>query len=126
MPIILLTNTIISRLQVRLTTRESSELSVAGIAAEEVLAGIRTVKAFCGERDEAQRYGRLLRPAANAAIRRGLYTGIAEAIMRFMLYGTQALAYWYGVRLVLHDREQDVKEYTPATLMIVSEVFIYR
>lgn len=119
-PIIVATNTIISKVQVKLTARESSDLSIANSAAEEVLSGIRTVKAFCGERIESDRYDKLLRPAQLAGHRRGLYSGVAEAIMRFMFYGSNALAYWYGVRLVLNDRDLDVKEYTPATLMIVS------
>lgn len=117
-PIIFVTNTVISKVQVRLTVQESSDLSVAGSAAEEVLAGIRTVKAFCGENIELLRYDSLLRPAKRAASRRGLYSGLADCVMRSTLYGSIAMAYWYGVRLVLKDRDQEHKEYTPATLMI--------
>lgn len=122
-PIIFVTNTVISKVQVRLTTRESSDLAVAGSCAEEVLAGVRTVKAFCGERGEMSRYGALLKPAQQAACRRGLYSGVAEGIMRFMFYGSNALGYWYGVRLVLRDRDAEFQEYTPAALMTVSSGF---
>lgn len=84
-----------------------------------MLGGIRTVKAFCGEKQESTRYNNLLLPAQKAGIRKGLFSGIGEGIMRFMFYASNALAYWYGVGLVLADRDKEVKEYTPAVLMIV-------
>lgn len=92
---------------------------MAGSAAEEVLGGIRTVKAFCGENKESQRYHALLLPAQKAGIAKGFFSGLGEAIMRFMFFATNALAYWYGVSLVLDDRDKEDKEYTPAVLMIV-------
>lgn len=90
--------------------------------AEEVLGGIRTVKAFGGEQKESERYTDLLRPAQQAGIRKGVYSGVGEAIMRMLFYASNALAYWYGVGLVLEDRDKEMKEYTPAVLMIVSGV----
>lgn len=58
--------------------------------------------------------------AQKAGIRKGLASGIGEGIMRFMFYAMNSLAYWYGVTLVLADRDKVDKEYTPAVLMIVS------
>lgn len=87
--------------------------------AEEVLGGIRTVTAFCGEKKEAARYNSLLVPAQKAGKLKGIFSGAGEGIMRFMFYASNALAYWYGVSLVLADRDKDDKEYTPAVLMIV-------
>lgn len=92
---------------------------MAGNVAEEVLGGIRTVTAFSGEKKEAARYNTLLIPAQKAGKLKGLFTGSGEAVMRFMFYASNALAYWYGVTLVLADRDKDYKEYTPAVLMIV-------
>lgn len=103
-----------------LTTKESTAYAVAAAASEEVLGGIRTVKAFCGEKKESIRYNNLLIPAQKAGIRKGVFSGIGEAVMRFMFYASNALAYWYGVSLVLADRDKEEKEYTPAVLMIVS------
>lgn len=57
--------------------------------------------------------------AQKAGIRKGLASGIGEGIMRFMFYAMNSLAYWYGVSLVLADRDKTEKEYTPAVLMIV-------
>ncbi len=61
--------------------------------------------------------------AQKAGIRKGLASGIGEGIMRFMFYAMNALAYWYGVTLVLADRDEKVKDYTPAVLMIVNGLF---
>lgn len=62
----------------------------------------------------------MLIPAQKAGIRKGLASGIGEGIMRFMFYAMNSLAYWYGVSLVLADRDKIDKEYTPAVLMIVN------
>lgn len=97
-----------------------SAFAIASSVAEEVLAGIRTVKAFGGEQKESIRYKDLLRPAQKAGVRKGLYSAIGEAVMRLMFYASNALAYWYGVGLILEDRDKEFKEYTPAVLMIVS------
>lgn len=75
--------------------------------------------AFCGERSETERYNKLLLPAKEASKRKGFSTGIGDGIMRFLFFASNALAYWYGVRLVLNDRDKADKEYTPAVLMIV-------
>lgn len=87
--------------------------------AEEVLSGIRTVFAFAGEKVEIERYNKRLIKAKKAVKVKGLLAGIGEGIMRFLFFGSNALAFWYGVRLVLDDRDKIDKEYTPAVLMIV-------
>lgn len=75
---------------------------------------------FCGEKGESERYDRLLIPARKASKKKGLSSGIGDGIMRFLFFASNALAYWYGVQLVLNDRDKIEKEYTPAVLMIVS------
>lgn len=77
------------------------------------------MKAFNGESKESSRYESLLLPGRKAGIFKGLSTGVGEGIVRFLFYASNALAYWYGVSLVLDDRDKDIKEYTPAVLMIV-------
>lgn len=83
------------------------------------MSGIRTVFAFGGEKVEIERYNERLINAKRAVRMKGLLTGISDGIMRFLLFVTYALAYWYGVKLVLDDRNKVDKEYTPAVLMIV-------
>lgn len=90
--------------------------------AEEVLRSIRTVVAFGGEGKEFGRYSTRLQEAQKAGKRKGIFSGIGEGILRFFFYVCNAIAFWYGVSLILDDRDKppEEKEYTPAVLMIVS------
>lgn len=89
--------------------------------AEEVLGSIRTVFAFGGEQKEIERYSERLAPATKTGQRKGMYSGIGSGLMWFIIYCTYALAFWYGVGLILDDRDKEIKEYTPAVLIIVSD-----
>ena len=58
---------------------------------------------------------------------RGLLVGSGAGVMWLLIYGSYALAFWYGVKLIMDDREACIVEpltcsarYTPATLLIVS------
>ena len=105
--------------QAILSVKEMNSYSAAANVAEEVLSGIRTVFAFGGEKVEIGRYNKRLIKAKEAVKMKGLLAGIGDGIMRFLFFGSNALAYWYGVQLVLDDRNKANKEYTPAVLMIV-------
>lgn len=108
-------------MQSNLTARESRQLSMAGVSAEEALSGIRTVKAFSAEESEINRYKHLLNKTLWTASKRGLYSGLAEGIMRFLYFSLNALTFWYGIGLVLDSRALDQKDYTAGTLLIVSD-----
>ena len=41
--------------------------------------------------------------------------------MWFIIYSTYAIAYWYGVTLILESREKGDYKYTPGILIIVSK-----
>lgn len=81
--------------------------------------------AFGGERVEIDRYNNRLVNAKDAARRKGFLSGLGDGIMRFLFFGSMSLAFWYGVKLVLDDRDKEDKEYTPAVLMIVIVFFKY-
>ena len=62
-----------------------------------------------------------------AGIMRGVLVAIGAGVMWFIIYGSYALAFWYGVKLIMDDREvceEDPENcyarYTPASLLIVS------
>lgn len=76
--------------------------------------------AFCGEKNEIERYNHKLDVAKNAVKRKGLLSGIGDGLMRFLFFVSNAIGFWYGVQLVLADRDKEIKDYTPAVLMIVS------
>ncbi|XP_034836542.1 multidrug resistance protein homolog 49 isoform X2 [Maniola hyperantus] len=118
-PIIIATTAVVAKVQSSLTTQELKAYSIAGVVAEEVLSAIRTVVAFGGEEKEIQRYEKRLHPAKKMGIRKGVYSGIGSAVMWLIIYATYALAFWYGVALILESRHEPNPVYTPAVLMIV-------
>lgn len=76
--------------------------------------------AFGGEAKESQRYDNYLVPARKAGQRKGAFAGVSDAVLKSMLLFSCSGAFWYGVNLILADRNVEDKEYTPAILMIVN------
>ncbi|KAG5333271.1 MDR49 protein, partial [Acromyrmex heyeri] len=118
-PIIIIATAFVAKVQSSLSAMELAAYGQAGSVAEEVLASIRTVVAFNGEKKEVQRYSEKLAPAEKSGIRRGMWSGIGGGVMWLIIYLSYALAFWYGVKLILDDRSNEDKEYTPAVLVIV-------
>ncbi|XP_076760464.1 multi drug resistance 49 isoform X2 [Xylocopa sonorina] len=118
-PIIVIATAVVAKVQSSLTALELNAYGQAGNVAEEVLGAIRTVIAFNGEQKEVDRYAEKLVPAEKTGIRRGMWSGVGGGVMWFIIYISYAVAFWYGVQLILEDRPKEVKEYTPAVLVIV-------
>lgn len=95
--------------------------AAASSVAEEALSSIRTVIAFEGQTVESERYSKHLIHAMRNNIRRSLFSSINNAIIWFCMYGSYALAFWYGVELII--REEDLTEadrvYTPGNVVAV-------
>lgn len=68
------------------------------------------------------RYAVRLSPAKKTGSRKGMYSGIGSGVMWLIIYATYALAFWYGVGLILESRHEITPVYTPAVLMIVSDM----
>lgn len=109
----------VAKMQTSLTEKELQSYSSAGGVAEEVLSAVRTVFAFSGQKKEVDRYSRRLVTAEKNGIKKGIFTGAGGGVMWLIIYLIYALAFWYGMRLILEDRDKDVKEYTPAALIII-------
>ncbi|CAH2087972.1 unnamed protein product [Euphydryas editha] len=118
-PIIIASTAIVAKVQSSLTSQELKAYSIAGVIAEEVLSSIRTVVAFGGEEKEIDRYQNRLDPAKKTGIKKGIYSGIGSGFMWLIIYATYALAFWYGVGLILNSRHEEKPVYTPAVLMII-------
>ncbi|KAK7871055.1 hypothetical protein R5R35_007257 [Gryllus longicercus] len=118
-PVIIVATALVSKVQSSLAAREQEAYGSAGAAVEETLSAIRTVAAFAGQDKEAQRYAELLQSAEAMGCKRGLFSGVGGGVMWFIIYSSYSLALWYGVELILEDRETGSGEYTPAVLVIV-------
>lgn len=94
---------------------------IAGSHAEEVLHSIRTVAAFGGEKTESKNYENHLLAAEKKSILKGVYTGADSGLLWFLIYVSYALAIWYGIKLMIIDRNkpEESREYTPKILIMV-------
>ncbi|XP_036922022.1 ATP-dependent translocase ABCB1 isoform X2 [Sturnira hondurensis] len=83
------------------TNKELRAYAKAGAVAEEVLAAIRTVIAFGGQKKELERYNKNLEEAKRIGIRKAITANIAMGAAFLLMYASYALAFWYGTTLVL-------------------------
>uniref|UniRef100_A0A4W4FZ71 ABC-type xenobiotic transporter n=1 Tax=Electrophorus electricus TaxID=8005 RepID=A0A4W4FZ71_ELEEL len=80
-----------------LTSKELSAYAKAGAVAEEVLVAIRTVVAFNGQQKAL--YETNLVDAKNFGVKKAITTNVSLGLTQFFLFGTYALAFWYGTKL---------------------------
>ncbi|XP_015708894.1 phosphatidylcholine translocator ABCB4-like isoform X5 [Coturnix japonica] len=85
------------------TNKELTAYAKAGAVAEEVLAAVRTVVAFGGQRKETERYQKNLEDAKQMGIQKAISANISMGVSFFLIYGSYALAFWYGTILILSD-----------------------
>lgn len=95
--------------------------SQAGIIAEEVFSSIRTVVAFDGQDKEMNRYNIHLENAKSNNIKRSFFNALSNAFMWFFVFACYALSFWYGVGLILKERDlpEEDKVYTPGNMISV-------
>lgn len=105
-----------------MSKKEADLYATAGAIAEEVLTSIRTVVAFGGQRKELDRYSTKLVAAKKINIWKSLLVGIGFGALWFFIFSSYALAFWYGVTLVLEDRSLPLSEvvYDPGNMVTVS------
>uniref|UniRef100_A0A8C3VFI4 Phosphatidylcholine translocator ABCB4 n=1 Tax=Catagonus wagneri TaxID=51154 RepID=A0A8C3VFI4_9CETA len=83
------------------TDKELLAYAKAGAVAEEVLAAIRTVIAFGGQKKELERYNKNLEEAKRIGIKKAITANISNGATFLLIYASYALAFWYGTTLVL-------------------------
>ncbi|XP_019388295.1 PREDICTED: phosphatidylcholine translocator ABCB4-like [Crocodylus porosus] len=85
------------------TDKELAAYAKAGAVAEEVLAAVRTVIAFGGQKKEIERYHKNLEDAKHIGIKKAVTANISMGIVFLLIYSSYALAIWYGTSLILSD-----------------------
>lgn len=110
------------QLSTKFSQKELESYGAAGAIAEEVLSSIRTVIAFDGQEKEMERYNVHLVTAKKNNIKRCLFNSISNGVLWFFVYGCYALSFWYGVGLIIEEREYPEEErvYTPGNMVAVS------
>ncbi|XP_066997611.2 ATP-dependent translocase ABCB1 [Anabrus simplex] len=115
-PVTMISMGIVAIVSSKLAKQELEAYGKAGSIAEEVLSSMRTVIAFGGQEKEAERYSKNLVYARNINVKRGFFNGLGFGLLWFFIYASYALAFWYGVGLVI---DKDDSTYTPAVMVTV-------
>ncbi|KAK4872476.1 hypothetical protein RN001_014505 [Aquatica leii] len=119
LPVTMISVGIVAVLTGKLAVKEMNAYAAAGAIAEEVLTSIRTVIAFGGQHKEIDRYSNKLVFAKNNNIRRALLFGTGIGLVWFFIYASYALAFWYGVKLVLEENDLLEPTYSPGNMVTV-------
>lgn len=102
-PLLAIAGGIMTYLITSTTNSELTAYAKAGSVAEEVLGAIRTVFAYGGQEKECNRYNKNLLHAKQFGIRKGLFAGGGMGATFFFIFGTYALAFWYGGKLIIEE-----------------------
>ncbi|EHB12084.1 Multidrug resistance protein 1 [Heterocephalus glaber] len=102
-PVLGLSASIWAKILSSFTDKELLAYAKAGAVAEEVLAAIRTVIAFGGQKKELERYNTNLEDAKKIGIKKAVTANISMGAAFLLLYASYALAFWYGTTLVLSN-----------------------
>uniref|UniRef100_A0A3B3S2U4 ATP-binding cassette, sub-family B (MDR/TAP), member 5 n=1 Tax=Paramormyrops kingsleyae TaxID=1676925 RepID=A0A3B3S2U4_9TELE len=94
-----------SKIIASLTSKELSAYAKAGAVAEEILVAIRTVVAFNGQKKAVEKYESNLEEAKNFGVKKAITTNAAMGLTQFIIFGTYALAFWYGTKLAVDEPE---------------------
>ncbi|XP_076438744.1 ATP-dependent translocase ABCB1-like [Babylonia areolata] len=114
-PLLVVSAALFGKLAASMTTKEMAAYAKAGAVAEEVFSSIRTVVAFGGQEKEAQRYKNNLGEAKAFGIRKGFTAGLSVGFMLFLIYGSYALGFWYGAKLIRDEPDN----YSVGKMLIV-------
>ncbi|KAM7177249.1 ATP-dependent translocase ABCB1-like [Macrochelys suwanniensis] len=87
------------------TTKELTAYAGAGAVAEEILTAIRTVIAFNGQKKALAKYDVNLENARKVGVKKSIVTNTSLGFAEFILFGAYALAFWYGTKLTVEERE---------------------
>uniref|UniRef100_A0A2K6F8D6 ATP binding cassette subfamily B member 1 n=1 Tax=Propithecus coquereli TaxID=379532 RepID=A0A2K6F8D6_PROCO len=102
-PVLGLSAAVCAKMLSSFTDKELLAYAKAGAVAEEVLAAIRTVIAFGGQKKELERYNNNLEEAKRIGIKKAITANISLGAAFLLIYASYALAFWYGTTLVLSN-----------------------
>uniref|UniRef100_A0A8C4WST4 ABC-type xenobiotic transporter n=1 Tax=Gopherus evgoodei TaxID=1825980 RepID=A0A8C4WST4_9SAUR len=101
------------------TTKELSAYARAGSVAEEILTSIRTVVAFNGQMKALAKYDVNLENARKVGVKKSITTYTSLGFTEFVLFGAYGLAFWYGTKLTVEEKEN----YDIGRVLIISLFF---
>ncbi|KAM6282251.1 ATP-binding cassette sub-family B member 5 isoform 3-T3 [Porphyrio hochstetteri] len=97
-----------STLLASLTAKELSAYAKAGAVAEEILTAIKTVVAFNGQQKALAKYDANLEMARSVGVKKSITTNTSLGVSQFLIFGSYALAFWYGTKLTAEEENYDI------------------
>ncbi|XP_025960915.1 ATP-binding cassette sub-family B member 5 [Dromaius novaehollandiae] len=94
-----------STLLASLTAKELSAYAKAGAVAEEILTAVKTVVAFNGQKKAMAKYDANLEFARSVGLKKSITTNISLGVSQFLIFACYALAFWYGTKLTVEEKE---------------------
>uniref|UniRef100_A0A8C3MJU4 ATP-binding cassette sub-family B member 5 n=1 Tax=Geospiza parvula TaxID=87175 RepID=A0A8C3MJU4_GEOPR len=107
-PLLAASAAIWSTLLASLTAKELSAYAKAGAVAEEILTAIKTVVAFNGQQKALEKYDANLEMAKRVGMKKSITTNTCLGLSQFFIFGSYALAFWYGTKLTAEDPHYDI------------------
>ena len=104
-PILAIMGGAMGKIMTSVSKDELENYGAAGAIAEEVLAAVRTVVAFGGQKKEEEKYNKEVANAKKNAFVRGTLTATSMGLVFGIIYGMYALGLWYGIKILLDDKE---------------------
>ena len=93
---------VVGRRMSKLAKAAQDALARANEAAEETIAGIRTVRSFAREEAEAERYGERIWDSFRVSRRRIRLMAIFVGVMTLAAFGSVSAVLWFGGRMVMN------------------------
>ncbi|KAI4384908.1 hypothetical protein MLD38_002993 [Melastoma candidum] len=85
----------------KMASRGQSAYAKAANVVEQTIGSIRTVASFTGERHAIASYNKFLIDAYKSGVHEGLAAGFGLGAVMLIIYGSYAMAIWYGGKLIL-------------------------
>ncbi|CAF0970134.1 unnamed protein product [Adineta ricciae] len=99
MSVLIISSTISFNVLSRIISNIQTSSAEAGTVITEIISGIRTVKAFCGEERAVEKYKKFLEQRKKFGIRQGVVSGLEIGFTSFYFNAIYAFGIHYGFRL---------------------------
>nr|DAC81112.1 TPA_exp: multidrug resistance transporter 3 [Leptinotarsa decemlineata] len=112
----------ISWISSKLSQQEMQSYAEAGAVAEEAFSSIRTVFAFDGQKKEIDRYNKHLMDAKKSNTKKNIFNAFSNGLMWLFFYCSYSLCWWYGIGLILDERNlpEEDRVNTPGNIVTIS------
>ncbi|GMS98347.1 hypothetical protein PENTCL1PPCAC_20522, partial [Pristionchus entomophagus] len=102
-PLIIASGYFMGKMMASRTQLEQNIYAVAGAIVEETFSSIRTVQSLNGQNREINRFEVALERARSAGLVKYFYMGICVGFSMICMFGSYAIAFWYGSTIVYAD-----------------------